>query len=199
MQSKTLTISQADEQLASLDAREAQLAAMLALSGTRLAEAEASLGDAFLEGNEGPLREVAELRLHVDGINAALEALSRRRSPAILARRHAEAAELRRKAAAKTSELAELERKTGRLLGELSKLEGVTFTASILSSQPVGNWLTPGYYKVNEHPYLAGRELFQDFGATYGTPRSRSLRSDVADLERQAAAIEQELNTGAAE
>ena len=194
-----LTVSQADELLAQLDSREAQLSAMLATVGTRLEKSEANAGDAYLDGDETPLREVAELRLRVDGINAALEALSRRRALAILARRRAEALELRRQAAANKAELSELERKTSRLLGELSKLEGIAFTSSILSSQPLGAWLTPGYFTPNEKPFLSARELFADGGATYGTPRSRIVRLEIAELEKQAALIEQELTDGAAE
>ena len=194
-----LTTGQADELLAQLDSREAQLSAMLAAVGTRLAESEANAGDAYLDGDETPLREVAELRLRVDGFTAALEALSRRRAVAVLARRRAEASEFRRQAAANKTELSELERKTSGLLGELSKLEGIAFSSSILSSQPLGAWLTPGYFTPNEKPYLAARELFADREAIYGVPRSRALRSDIAELERQAASIEQELTDGAAE
>lgn len=191
--SRGLTVSQADALLASLDEREAQLAGMLATVGTRLAESEVAIGEAFLDGNETPLREVAELRLRVDGINAALEALNGRRASATLERRRAEAREFRAQAEAKKTELAELERKTGRLLGELAKLEGLPFTSSILSSQPLGAWLTPGYFTPNEKPFLAARELFADREATYGIPRSRALRSEIAELEKNSTAIDQEL------
>ena len=199
MQSNTLKIREADEQLASLDTREAQLAAILAQTSTRLLEVEAAAGDLFLDGDKLPMREVADLRLQVDTLNSALEAIERRKALAKLARRRAEAVDLRRQCAVKKSELSDLERKTAKLLSELSAIEGVRFTSSVLSSQPVGNWLTPGYYTPNEKPFLAARELFADHEATYGVPRSRALRSDIAELERQAASIEQELTDGAAE
>ncbi|MGD0500715.1 MAG: hypothetical protein ABSC23_20040 [Bryobacteraceae bacterium] len=195
MQLNTLTLKQADEQLATLETREAQLAAMLAQTSTRLAEVEATAGDAFLDGDERPMREVGDLRVRVDTLNAALEAIGRRKATTGLARRGAEVVDLRRQVAARKSELSELERKTSKLLAALSEIEGVRYTASILSSQPVGSWLTPGLYTGAPEPYLAARELFADVGATYGTPRSRSLRSEISDLERQAKVIEQELGS----
>ncbi len=193
MRQETLTIAEADAQLAALDEKEAQLAALSAQVGAHLAELEESAGDAFLDGNEAPLREVTDLRLRADALTAALAALERRKEPARLARRRAEAADFRRQAEQKRSELAELESKTSRLLAELSRIEGVSFTASILSSQPVGLWLDVGF-KPSEREYLAGYELSRDVGGKYATPRSRTLRTEIEDLEAKALAIEREIN-----
>ncbi len=188
-----MTIQQADELIETLATREAQLAAMAAQVGARLAEVEAQAGDSFLDGDEHPMREVVDLRLQADTLTAALAALERRKEPAHLARRRAEAADFRRQAEQKRSELAELESKTSRLLAELSRLEGVSFTASILSSQPVGLWLDVGF-KPSEREYLAGYELSRDVGGKYATPRSRTLRTEIEDLEAKALAIEREIN-----
>lgn len=189
-----MTISEADEQLAFLCTREAQLAAMLAQAGTRLEELEARAGDAYLDGDEHPMAEVAELRLQVDTLNAALVAIERRREPARLARRLAEAAQARRQAADMRSELADLEAKTAKHLEALSKLEGVEFTSGILSSQPAGSWRAADWVSDPE-PWRAARELHQEpAGAGYATPRSRRLRQEIEDLEQQALAIERELD-----
>jgi hypothetical protein len=188
-----MTIQQADELIETLATREAQLAAMAAQVGARLAEVEAQAGDSFLDGDEHPMREVIDLRLQADTLTAALAALERRKEPARLARRRAEAAEFRRQAEEKRSELTRLEQQTSRLLAELSKIEGVPYTASILASQPVGSWLDIEC-KPNRRLHLAAHELLKDVGATYATPRSRTLRAEVEALEVKAVIIEREIN-----
>ena len=192
-----MTIQQADELIETLATREAQLAAMAAQVGARLAEVEAQAGDSFLDGDEHPMREVVDLRLQADTLTAALAALERRKEPARLARRRAEAADFRRQAEEKRSELTRLEQQTSRLLAELGKLEGF-HTASILASQPVGSWLDIGY-EPNRRLHLAAHELARDIGATYATPRSRTLRAEIEELEAKAIAIEREINPPAPE
>jgi hypothetical protein len=189
---KQQTVAEINELLAAMDSREAQLSAMSAQLGLKLDQAEACAGDAFLDGDESVLKEVAELRLQADGVTAALKALDRRRSPLKESRRRAEAAELRNQAESKRKQLAEVNAKTAKLLGQLAQIEGVEFTHSILSSQSAGAWLNAADYTTNPPTHLAAHELVRDTGATFATPLSRKLRAEAEALEFRAVEIERE-------
>jgi multidrug efflux pump subunit AcrA (membrane-fusion protein) len=197
---KALTIAMADAALASLESKESQLANLLAQAGTRLAEAEAGAGERFLDGAEDPMREVIDLRLQIDTLNAALAALERRKSEAKLARRRAEAADARRQVKLKRGDLATLEGQTGKLLAELSRLEGIEYSAGILSSQPTGIWNGADFHS-EPKPWEPAHRLKQDPAGRggYAAPRSGKLRQEIEDLEKQARIIEGELGEAASD
>jgi hypothetical protein len=90
-------------------------------------------------------------------------------------------------------ELGELEGKTAKVLTELSKLENVQFDACILAAQRIGNWLPRA--STNVEPWQSSLECGSDPCNTtpFATPKSRRLRNEADDLERQARDIEQEL------
>lgn len=192
------SVSAIDQQIAELDARKELICGAQAEAGARLADAEATVGDEILDGNDGAIRELIELRVRVDGLTAALEALERRRATAVIDRKRAEAAELREQAASKRRALAELEDKTGKLLAKLSELENVSFDACVLNSQRVGVWSAPlageGLGPAPLAPWRGPDEVQRDpVTGRYAVPRSRILRDEIAALEAQAAAILAEL------
>jgi hypothetical protein len=193
---EVLTPAQAGAALEEIASRTALLSGALAEIGTKLQTAEADLGEAVLAGNEDAVRGVADLRLRVDGLTAGLAALEKRRATAELDMRRAAAADLRRQAAVKQNDLDSLTRKSAKLLEQLSVLEGVIFTAGILRVQQKGAWYRPGLLPVEAH-HGAYVDTFPDpsNNTPFSTPRSSALRSEIADLEGKAAAIEQELAT----
>lgn len=192
-----LTLEAANAALEEIEIRKAQLSAALAETGTKLAEAETGLGDAVLDGNESAAREVADLRLRVDGLNAGLAALEVRRVQALLAQRRASAEDLRRQAVQKHAELDALERKTAKHLAGLSELEGVTFTRCILAAQRAPNGWERQVTAATAHidfcdPSEALRWLSP--GNPYLRTRSRELYDQAIELERKATEIENQLD-----
>ncbi|MGO9231154.1 MAG: hypothetical protein ACLQKA_18345 [Bryobacteraceae bacterium] len=192
-----LTLEAGNAALEEIEVRKAQLSAALAETGVRLAEAETGLGDAVLDGNESAAREVADLRLRVDGLNAGLAALEVRRAQALLAQRRASAEDLRRQAVQRHAELEALERKTAKHLAALSELEGVTFTRCILAAQRAPNgWerqVTAGTAHIDFcDPSEALRWLSP--GNPYLRTRSRQLYDQAIELERKATEIENQLD-----
>ncbi len=196
MSEKPLTVQQADAALADIETRRAQLAAALAKHGAELQEAEAALGEDFLCGKEDAARAVEDLRLRCDALTAALAALDKRQAVAVVNRRLAEAAELRRQAEAKRAELLELERKTAKHLMALSELEGVPYTRVILSSQRAsGTWEPAVTATIRNIDYLSPAEVIRYLASydPYEVPKSRQLFVAIQELENQAAKIDGEI------
>jgi hypothetical protein len=191
-ETKTLTLAEAGAALDEIESRKAQLSAALAEVGSRLERAEGELGEAVLDGDEGAVHRVADLRLRVDGLNAALTVLERRRGLALVGHKHAEAADLLHQAAAKAAELGTLEKKTAKLLESLSDLEGVKYNESILVSMRAGIWYAPGQREPAAFEGLADGCYPDPTTArhSWAEPHSKKLRSEIADLLHQADGIE---------
>jgi hypothetical protein len=196
-ETKVLTLAEADTALDEIDRRKSQLSIALAQTGAKLADAEASLGDAVLTGDENAVREVADLRLRVDGLNAALATLEKRRVAAALDQRRATADDLRRKAAEKRAELELLNGKTARLLAKLGELEGIEYGHHVLCAQRTpGGWQPQVTAGVSEMDYCDPTEVLH-MGIAYPGPyqrtRSRKLLQEAVRLEHQAQVIEDQL------
>jgi hypothetical protein len=195
MGTNVLTMGEARQAVAEIDRRKMELEASLDSDKQALEKAEASLGDAVLDGDVDGIQQVTDLRLLVDGWRAGLAALERRRVAAEREVRRTEAADLRWWADVKRNNLATLEKETGKLLESLSQLEGVVYQAGILSLQWAGLWYAPPGLQtpqpwhaafLDSAPDPTNRERFLE-------PRSRRLRREIEELEAKASAIEEEL------
>src|ERR1039458_8652142 len=188
-----LTLAQANAALDDIEVRQAQLVAAAAKGMTDLAAAEANLGERVLAGDDDACAGVATLRLKIDGLNAALSVLEKRRTVAQLDCGRSQAVDFRRQAARLRDELGELEGKTAKVLTVLSKLENVQFDACILASQRSGAWMPRA--SVNVEPWQSTLECASDPGnhQPFAIPRSRQLRNQAEALDGQARDIEQEL------
>lgn len=191
-----LTLEAANAALEEIEVRKAQLSAALAETGTKLAEAESGLGDAVLDGNESAVREVADLRLRVDGFNAGLGALEVRRAQALVEQKRATGEDLRRQAAVKHAELEALERKEAKHLAALSELEGVTYTRCILAAQRAPNGWERQVTATAHIDFCDPSEALRWFspGNPYLRPRSRQLYDQAVELERKATEMENQLD-----
>jgi hypothetical protein len=192
-QKDVLTLQAANARLDAIEVRRAQFAAASAKNASDLMDAEARLGEAVIDGDNTVGALVASLRIQVDGFAAAFLVLEKRREVAQRDCRRAQAVDFRRRAARLRDELGELEGKTAKVLTELSKLENVQFDACILAAQRIGNWLPRA--STNVEPWQSSLECGSDPCNTtpFATPKSRRLRNEADDLERQARDIEQEL------
>src|ERR1035437_4913611 len=141
-QKDVLTLQAANARLDDIEVRQAQLAAASAKKASDLMDAEARLGEAVLDGDASVGALVADLRIQADGLAAALVVLEKRRAIAQLECKRAQAADLRRQAAAKRADLAALESKTSKVLAELSRLESVEYDGCILGAQRIGAWIS---------------------------------------------------------
>ena len=196
-QKDVLTLQAANARLDAIEVRRAQFAAASAKNASDLMDAEARLGEAWLAGDTTVGKLVADLRIQADGFAAALVVLEKRRTVAQLDCRRAQAADFRRQAARLREELGGLEGKTSKVLSELSKLEDVEYDGCILAAQRVGNWMPRT--SINVEPWQSTLECASDPCNTtpFATPKSRRLRNEADDLERQALEIEAELAAAA--
>jgi DNA repair exonuclease SbcCD ATPase subunit len=164
---------------------------------TRIESTQAEIGRKYLQGDRSGIREISELRAEVDAVIAALQELDAEQKRAQLELERAKARDLRQQTARKRAELESLNARTGALLSKLGEFEGVTYSHSILSSEPRrGAWLTPiitppvGYESVLEMIVDSpGRPL----DSYICWPRSRKLRAEMAKLEIEAETIERRL------
>ena len=188
-----LSVQTAGAVLGDIETRRAQLSGLLGEVGLKLKRAEDSLGDDWLNGDEGAARTVADLRVTVDGLTAGLGALERRRGVALIDQRRATAVDLRHQAAAKRADLAALESKTSKVLAELSRLESVEYDGCILGAQRIGSWIsrTTSEAQYWQTTVEVGSDPLNS--RPYAIPRSRRLRDEADALELQARDIEVEL------
>jgi hypothetical protein len=172
------------------------------LVGTRtslLARVDAvrrDVGTRYLQGDRSGIQESAEIEAELGAIESALEVLDGEEAGAKVDLERAKVRELRATAEQKRLELEKLEAKTGKLLLQLSDLEDVTFTHSILSSQPLpGVWLRHTDLK-EPFEWEAIAELVPNNYAPAGkvaVPLSRRLRREVQESLAQADEIEARL------
>jgi len=191
-----ITLVQAEEQLAEITAKKNELTTRSEVLHRSIGSAQHQSARRYLSGDMSGLEDGARLRAELDTIGSALDLLNvdlKQAESELLA---AKARDFRDQAQQKTAELEKLNAKTAAVLAELSELEGMTYTHSILSSQPLsGAWLQWGTIK----PPLEYQGL-SELQLTYPAPErkmevplSRRLRMQIAELEKQAAEIENQL------
>jgi hypothetical protein len=196
MAKKGTNTMEEQEQLAAIAAKKNELTARRETLEQRIGSAQQQNARRYLAGDASGLEEGARLRAEVETIASALDLLGLDQRAAEADLLAANARDFRDQAAQKGIELAELNVKTAELLEKLSELENVTYTYSILSSQPLpGSWLQWATVK----PPLEYQGI-PELQLSYPTPdrkievpRSRRLRMEIADLEQQADKLEQKL------
>lgn len=126
--------------------------------------AEREAGLAILDGDaDAELSKVVRLKAERSALDVAIDSLRRQRTEAILAQFREEAAKLRETSRAKAKELADIEAKQEKLIGQISNLLGAKMIANVDPLQP---------------------------NAQVTFPRTTTLATEIADLDRQADKLE---------
>jgi hypothetical protein len=190
-----MTFEQVTGAISELERQKATLAAGLAATASELAEAEARIGDEFLSGNENFIETLSPLRNRFDSLNHAVVVINKRIETAGVDLMRAEIAAKRQDAALKRAQLEKLEAQTAPLLVRLGELEGVKYGPGILSCEPSPNALleSPAYLGLAERPFNVAFS-----GSVCLCPRSRALRAEIEQLEKEAIRIEIKLPRPAA-
>jgi hypothetical protein len=193
-------LAQAQQRVEEIQTKRTELVSHEASLNARIESAQKEVGREYLTGSRDGLRRVVELRVEIEALQSALELLAADQIAAEIEVERAKAAEVRQRAQTKREELESLDAKTGVLLAKLADLEGVAYTHSILSSEPV----IDAYMQVGwgDHPleYQSVAELVlrQPGGPMIvQAPRSRVLRTEIEELEREASLIEEKAKLAA--
>jgi hypothetical protein len=193
-------LAQAKQRLQDIQTKRSELVSHQASLNARIELAQKEVGREYLTGSRDGLRRVVELRVEIEALQSALELLAADQSAAEIDIERAKAIEIRERAQTKREELESLDAKTGVLLAKLAELEGVRFTHSILSSEPV----IDAYMQVGwgDHPleYQSVAELVLRVPGgpmIVQAPRSRQLRGQIEELEREASLIEEKAKLAA--
>lgn len=202
------TVAQVQEAIERITGDRARLVEARISLDQRLEMAQREMGEKYLRGERSHLKEVSALTIELEALERALGLLEEQEIAAKVELERAKARELRGKAAAIRQQLESLNQKTAPLLAQLGALEGVTFTRSILSSQPVFYmpndtnkatkiWTKPLTIQLpDEHQGVSELSLNHAIAAHWqrvALPRSRAILLEAEEMENQAREIEQKL------
>lgn len=191
-----VTLPQAQQRLEQIGVHRARLTADRTRLEQRLEAAQHESSRKYLQGDRSGLQEMGTLRVEREVIEGALALLQQEESAASVDLQRAKVFDLKEQAQRKRVELERLNTETQTLLSKLSELEGVSFTPSILSSQPLpGAWLKPETLREPE-PWLGVLELALNIPGqrNLATPRSRRLRAEIEQLEIDAETLERQIS-----
>jgi hypothetical protein len=186
-------LQEIDQQVEHLRTRERELTAERDTVRQELAAADAAVGDSYLDNpNVAAVTKCStDLRTHVAVLEKAGFAARNRRFQLILARRKAEAAQLRIEAQTKRAEQHQINGQTAKHLAALSNLEGIEFTSWILRSQPAPD--CERFSATGDVPQdqLGPADInWGPRGPAYLVPRSRILSQTIRELEARAGQLE---------
>jgi hypothetical protein len=169
----------------------------------RAEQLEKESGRAYLRGDRSVIEQSVALETELKAIEKALAVLDEDVREAQAEIERAKAREIRAEIAGKQRELDALNKKTESLLGQLSALEEVTYTRSVLSSEPVkGKWFQPYTGFGPPLPHLGVLELeaqHPPHGLLFYLPKSRRLMLDIERLESDAKRIEDKIPSKASD
>ncbi|MGI9073362.1 MAG: hypothetical protein ACR2JB_19100 [Bryobacteraceae bacterium] len=195
------TLDQVRERLEQISSHRSQLVASRMNLNNRLEGSRQDAARKYLGGDRSGVLEANTIGAELQTIETALEILNADQKAADIDLERAKAADLRAQAGRKRAKLDSLNAETGALLAKLSALEGVTFTHSILSSQPVlgnlGMMADPLTYK-SPDPWVPifALAVNNPSGRIAYAPKSIELREEIKKLEGEAVSIENKLAAG---
>jgi hypothetical protein len=193
-----LTLQRVGERLEKISAHRSHLVSTRMHLNERLEASKKDVARKYIDGDRSGLEEAGVITSELQAIETALGILDEDQKAGEMDLKRAKAADLRQRASQKQEELDRLNTETGVLLAKLSQLEDVSYTHSILSSQPVkdkymqAGWVGKplGYEGLAElSPGVPGEVYLE-------APKSRRLRAEIVKLESEAVLIEQEIARG---
>jgi hypothetical protein len=132
-----LTLQRVGERLEKISAHRSHLVSTRMRLDERLEASKKDVARKYIDGDRSGLEEAGVITSELQAIETALGILDEDQKAGEMDLKRAKAADLRQRASQKQEELDRLNTETGVLLAKLSQLEDVSYTHSILSSQPM--------------------------------------------------------------
>jgi chromosome segregation ATPase len=132
-----LTLERVGERLEKISAHRSHLVSTRMHLNERLEASKKDVARKYIDGDRSGLEEAGVITSELQAIETALGILDEDQKAGEMDLKRANAADLRQRASQKQEELDRLNTETGVLLAKLSQLEDVSYTHSILSSQPM--------------------------------------------------------------